>query len=434
MKRKVFLALFVGVFSFGNLFAQKWGNTPEDSISCIQNLSMYQEFYKQQNYTDAYAPLKGAIQHCPCNGKNLYIRGVVILKYIIGQEKDAQKQSEYIDELLALYDKRISCFGEEAENKAKKAIDMMTYRNSASEEYYKLLEEAYNLEKENLEPAYAYYFFIATLEYVKAGKSDAALIIENYDKVSTILDKALRSNPKNKEEIEAYIANVEAGFSPFANCDQLIEIFQPKFNETPNDVDFLKKVTALLESTKCTNSELFFKSTENLHKLEPSPRSAYLMGRLSLDKKQYSKSVQYLKEAIPQLEGSDLYFANLLLATAYSSLEQYSNARNAAREAIKADNTKGDPYLLIAQIYALSAPDCGDTPVKRRAAYWVAVDKAIQAKNIDPSVADQANKLINTYSQYFPPQGDAFMEGFEDGKSYTVGCWIQETTTVRTIK
>ena len=34
--------------------AQKTGKTPEDSVKCIENLSLYQESYKMKNYADAY--------------------------------------------------------------------------------------------------------------------------------------------------------------------------------------------------------------------------------------------------------------------------------------------------------------------------------------------------------------------------------------------
>ncbi|MDP3453480.1 MAG: tetratricopeptide repeat protein, partial [Bacteroidales bacterium] len=70
-----------------------------------------------------------------------------------------------------------------------------------------------------------------------------------------------------------------------------------------------------------------------------------------------------------------------------------------------------------------------------RAKYWVAVDYLIRARNADSSIAEEANRYISSYSQYFPAQEDAFMYDIIDGASYTVSCsGLRETTTVRTRK
>ena len=57
----------------------------------------------------------------------------------------------------------------------------------------------------------------------------------------------------------------------------------------------------------------------------------------------------------------------------------------------------------------------------------------IKARNVDPSVTENANKQITNYSKYFPGKEDAFFLGLNNGDSYTVGCWIGETTAIRTI-
>jgi hypothetical protein len=52
---------------------------------------------------------------------------------------------------------------------------------------------------------------------------------------------------------------------------------------------------------------------------------------------------------------------------------------------------------------------------------------------VDASVASEANSKIKKYSEYFPGKEDAFFKNIKDGDSYTVECWIGESTTVRTI-
>jgi len=83
-------------------------------------------------------------------------------------------------------------------------------------------------------------------------------------------------------------------------------------------------------------------------------------------------------------------------------------------------------------MYAASAASCGGSDeIASRAGYWAAVDKFIKARNVDPSVTDDANKGIATYSSYFPTRERLFFNDIKEGSSYNVGCWIGETTTVR---
>ena len=55
----------------------------------------------------------------------------------------------------------------------------------------------------------------------------------------------------------------------------------------------------------------------------------------------------------------------------------------------------------------------------------------IISKNMDSSVAELANKKIASYSKYLPTNEDAFFNGYKEGDTYTVGCWINESTKVR---
>ena len=61
----------------------KWGETPEDSVACISNVSLYQEFYKQKSYTDCYEPWRQILLHCPRFSKTVYQRGPTIIKSMI---------------------------------------------------------------------------------------------------------------------------------------------------------------------------------------------------------------------------------------------------------------------------------------------------------------------------------------------------------------
>ena len=68
-------------FETSNCFAQKgrFGATPEDSIQCVQNLSLYIEFFKQKNYNDAIVPWRWLMANCPRSSKKMYVNGVKLM-------------------------------------------------------------------------------------------------------------------------------------------------------------------------------------------------------------------------------------------------------------------------------------------------------------------------------------------------------------------
>ena len=63
--------------------------------------------------------------------------------------------------------------------------------------------------------------------------------------------------------------------------------------------------------------------------------------------------------------------------------------------------------------------------------YFAVIDKLQKAKSVDPSIAEEADKLIRTYSAYTPKDEDLFFIGIKKGDAVTIGGWIGETTTVR---
>jgi tetratricopeptide (TPR) repeat protein len=159
------------------------------------------------------------------------------------------------------------------------------------------------------------------------------------------------------------------------------------------------------------------------------------MGKMYIKREEYNKSITYLLQAISLYEDeNDKADAQYLLANVYYQVKQFSNARAQCHEILKIRPNDGKAYILIGDLYAASAKDCGDNDLTNKVAYWVAVDKYYKAKSVDPdsTIQELAVTKINTFSQYFPATQTIFFYDLSKGDSYNVGCWINETTTVRT--
>lgn len=113
-----------------------------------------------------------------------------------------------------------------------------------------------------------------------------------------------------------------------------------------------------------------------------------------------------------------------------ASAKKISQARSYAQKAISFNEDYGAPYILIAQLYAGNYK-WNDEPALNKCTFFAAIDKLQRAKAVDPSVAEEANKLISSYSAYTPEAKDLFMLGYKAGDRITIGGWIGETTTIR---
>lgn len=439
MKELKFVIIAAAALSMG-LAANaqsKWGDTPDDSIACISNVSLYQEFYKQKSYTDCYEPWKQILKHCPRYSKAVYQRGETIMKSMINIAQNAEERDAYIDELMAMFDQRIQYFGEEAMVLAKKAQTLSTLRPKDVKTVYEIYAQAVAAGADQLDENYVTLFFKATVDYVQAGLAEPSLVIDNYDIASELLDNirdTIVDDSAKVAKISGYINNVEAVFSPYASCDQLIEIYQKKFDADPKNAELLKKITNIMMKKGCTENKLFFSATENLYELEPSPSTAMRMGSMCYSQHKYADAINYTQDAVKSLtDKKDLYKAYLIMGLSYAEMGSYSAARTALLKAAEVDRTKGEPYINLATVYAKSYRTVDDG-MGGRSVYWAAVDELRHAKQVEPTdiIISIADKYISAYSASFPKKNDAFMLDLIDGHSYVVPGWIGKSTIVRT--
>lgn len=427
----------------------------KDSATCVMNLSLYREFYKQWKGSkyknsaidDAIVSWRKVYKSCPRASQNIYVDGIKMLKFQIKSTKDDNEKNAYVDTMLMVYDARIKYFplkhkSEKSQVGAilgRKGVDLYKQRPSAYMQAYEILQRSIDLQKENSAgPVYVYYFRAVT-KMAQKGDSDTAAVVDAYDVIITYIDENIKKytiagNTKKVGEYENIKGNIENTFEPFANCTDLVRIYQKKFDETPDDVDLLSKIAKILDKKECHESPLYFESVVALHKLDPSPESAYLIGKMLINQERYKEAIQYMEEAtkMEDLEKADDAF--IYLAKTYRALDRLPEARKYALKAAELNPNWGEPYAFIGDLYVISASKCGDNDLTRKVAYWTAVDMYNKAKQVDPEMAGKMNKKISDYKVYYPPTELLFFYGLNEGDTYTVGCWINRDTKIRAAK
>jgi tetratricopeptide (TPR) repeat protein len=429
--------LLMSVF-FLNVNAQGiYGNTPDDSIQCLLNLQGYKTEYQSKNYETAFPQWREVLKNCPKASQNVYIHGLIMMRYLIDKTTDPALKEGRIDTLLMLYDKRIEYF--KVKNKAdllnNKAIDIQNYRPNDSKGIFDANKATINEDKNTDLMAGARVMLAAREMYEKKEMSDADLT-NVYTEMIELAEYQLKTTPDDTVKL-ALKAGIESAFltTDAANCDNLNKILGERFNTNKDNADVVKMVVSLLTTKECTDTQLYYDGVEAYNKLNPSAEASYALARVYYSKNDREKAMQFFKEATETEKNAELKskyfqeFGGLVLKEG-----NRNEAINYAKRAIAANPRNGRAYLLLGTAYA-GVPGCGDDEVSKRANYWVAVDQFIKAKQFDSGLTSDANKSINTYSQHFPSQTDAFYLNITDGAKYEVKCGpIYESTIVRTKK
>ena len=424
---KKVLIFLLSIYLVSDLNAQgKWGS---DSVTCITNLSLYREYYKQKNYDDALSPWRWTFFNCPQSSGNIFKNGPVIIKSIM--KKDKENKSAYIDTLMQIYDKRIQFFGKEGFVLGLKGSDILRYDKDNYEKAYEILKKSYDLEKNKSSAgAISSYFKSATL-MEKNGKLEKQNVLELYAELSEAIDFNLENNPKKNKYYTQTSLNVESLFTPYADCDALLNIFTDNFAKSPEDVKLLKRILKVMDKKECTENNLFFEVSSKLYEIEPSSLAASKMGKMSISRGDYAQAIKYSKEAIDLESDSEAqakYY--LVLADAYRNAGSFSQARQAAYKALDLKSNWGEAYMSLGNIYIAGAKSCGNE-FDQKTVYWIAVDMFNLARR-DHDIESRAKKSINTYSKYFPTTEVCFFNNVEKNSDYRIECWINKTTVART--
>ena len=406
--------------------------TEEDSIACITALSLYIEFFKQDNYTDAINGWRKAAQICPKATESLWINGTKIYGEMIEKESDDAKKEKLIDTLEWVYDMRIQYFDNEGYVLGRKGADMLKYRGSKPKAAYDALKKSMDLQGLEMEPGALIYYYKSIYDLYKNKEVDRSLLFEAYGPCSDVID-----HNKSGQLAAAYeqaATNIDKMFSTVAECPDLIEIYTPTFNATPKDEKLLRQILKLFEKRDCTDSDLYQNAAVNLYGIEPSAEAAYAIANGFAKKEKYNEAIKYYRDAADL--STDNEFTIKALNKAGNTallLRQHSTAKSIALQILKLSPGNGDAYIIIGDAYMGGRGDCnGINDCEDRAAYWAAYDKYAQAKSVDGSVATTADKRMAAAKEQFPKKEDCFFYSKTEGQSYTVGCWIGESTTVRT--
>lgn len=425
-----------------------------DSATCVRVLSTFQEYVKQNALEEAYPTWSVLFREFPKCSQSVYSNGVNILKKKMQSAKTGKEQQLWVDTLMMVYDQRIKYFAAksklygEAYLLGRKGVDLAKYRKGAMDEAYNILLKSIDLGGKSSEYAVIQTAMQTVIAQYNVEKIDASVVVDKYLQFSDILaqkkaeDKEKLANAKDdkaKQKAEADLATctqVEGGVlslfsnSTAAQCDVLVKAFSGKFNENPNDLELCNKIVKVLSAKECTDAQLYEDAVSKVIANNPTETACFGFARMLEKRGKEDEAIDNYKKAISLAETDTMKAKyNCSIAKILQKKGQAANARTYAREAINLNPNYGLPYIIIATLYG-SNP-VGEDAFDRSKTYWLVIDKLQKAKAVDPSVANEAQQLINRYIGSCPKKEEAFMHSVTPGMSISIGGWIGETTTAR---
>lgn len=175
---------------------------------------------------------------------------------------------------------------------------------------------------------------------------------------------------------------------------------------------------------ECTDDPMFQKLFEAQLALDPSADAYVYGGTLKMKNGDTQGALADFDKAL-SLETDNVKKSNIAYKVAVINKRKgsKSTARSYAQKAIDFNPSNGRAYLLIANLYATSANDCGSTPFEKRAMYWKAAEMARQAGRVNPSLSESASQSATSYASKAPTKEMIFNSGMA-GKTVSFSCWV----------
>ena len=429
MKKGV-LILLVSVLGLG---AAKANVSQEDSLVCLEKLSMFYEFSKTKNYIDAYKPWSWTFRNCPDAHKNIYIQGARIVEGVIQLEEDEARKSALADTLILLFEKRNEYFpGQEGYVLGKRGSALVKYKPERYDEAYADLRESINLEGTKSRALVIFNLIKCAAKKFNDKTIDRLDLLADFELVQGVVDANLNDeDDANDSNYKKAMAGIERMLDPVLQCEDLIPIFEEKLPEYEGNITYLTRWARMLEAKECTDSDIYFSISEHLFDLNPGIEEAIRLGNMSEIKKNFSVAIRYYTLAAEQDSLNDrsgeTYYK---IAGCHQQLGNREDSKSFALKAAGKKSGWGDPYILIGDLYA-NTKGCGTNEFEVKTVYWAAIDMYEKAKSIDPEIASKANSRIEIYKKFAPDKILTFQYGFLEKTTVEVGCWINESATIR---
>ncbi|WP_245962913.1 tetratricopeptide repeat protein [Ulvibacter antarcticus] len=445
MKTKAILLVMLFAFTLGGkTFAQA-------DNKCFELGSLFIEPAKAKNYETALQHYDQVVKECPTYSMATYQYAVKMFEHFI-ENGDKSK----IADLEQAYKYRIQYYPSKTkEGDVLSDIAQIKYDNSIGTkmEQFKAFDDAFKKDPENFtSPKSIYTYFSLAVDLQSTGEMDVQNVFDLYDvvtekiekeeselavkltKLTDMQDAGEKLTGRDEKRLSGYETNlgsygkvkgsVDGKLGKLADCPNLIPLYNKDFDAKKDDIDWIKRAAGRLSGKDCTNDPLFIKLVKQLDRLAPSADTKLYLGQLEKEKGNSAQAISYFEESAG-MQSDPRKSARIYYRIAEEKRQngQSGQARTYYMKAVEYQPSMGRAYLKIANMYAASANNCGNTVFEKRAIYWKAAEMAEKAARVDGSIAGNARATASSYRERAPQKSDIFDAGM-GGKTISFNCWV----------
>jgi hypothetical protein len=416
------------IFMIGLLFIT---NTNAQKFDCSSKIASYQELYKAKKMAESFDIWNEVRKNCPKENEAIYTDGIEILQYKIDNASSAEEKEKLVRDVLKLYDQYNKNFPLSTPSfQADKAMTLVNNKIESKEEIFNLLDSAFSTASKNITDANTIftYFRMYCEKFTNGDKKITSnLVLEKFSLITTMLNELAVSNPTKTNEYKTALKGVNAFAKDLATCENLSDFYTKNYTTNQDNTDWL--TTALINlSEKCSAKPIFNTLADKLYSIKVTAQSSNFMALANLKQRKFPEAIKFYKESAElqtnPTEKAKIYYtlATGLLAGDFSKSKEYLN------KALSFDSKMGKAYLFLAQLYINGANECGKTDFEKKAIYYLASETVKKAGVVEPRLKPTSDQMASDFDKKSVTQDD-IKNAKMNGKSLTIGCWINETVT-----
>lgn len=418
-----------------------WGETEDQKTLCQEAYGIWQGDRDQASREVAYQSWLKVRGICPpCVSEKLYTEGAKYFTAFMKENKaDSIVQDNYLDSLLNMYTERMEIFPKKtAYIQGKYGSQLFKYRPGSydqAQEYLKPSVDA--LKEKSAATAVQSYYYTIYKQYAQAvNAKDSALkvvkkieLLKEFVRLSDFVEKGKEAATSEKRK--ASYVKVEKNLLKIflqveSDCESLLTLLKENLVDE-DDIESIRTAVTILTIKQCTSSEEYVNWVPKTD--DGSAKSAFSIGLIQLKSEKFDEAQKWLDLAVERCGDCEEKVDYIKRAGQTANLNKStSKAKAYARQILELDPNSGDAYLILAD--AWSNTNCNDEKFGRACSYWISYDYYAKAKNMDPSVAEKAQKSMNAVRKGWPLKREVFNQGLEVGSTYSC-CGVSTTIRIR---
>lgn len=421
-------------FSWSQCVNDSWTDDPQLRESAEEHTAVYKRAVENNQFKEAAIAINWLAENAPTSNSDFYSHGAVIYDKLGERERDPVRKEKYLDSIMVLYDLKAKNCGDRAEALNAKVMYYYKYNvKSKPAETLARFDSLFLINKNQVTDA----ALIAYLETVKANqkkyrKLTDQQIIQCYEKAMKITDVKLKTALRNGSPTES-VARLRDDLDALLlsmvviDCKFLKNNLGPRFRQQPNDLALARKILSFMLQSQCMDDPLWLEAGERLYKNDEEKdfTLAKTLGLRHFSLGSFSKAATFFEDAL-KLPSNDRDKVDILFYLGrIRARKDKSAARKLFLQVLEIEKGNKEVYERIGDLYYNSDDECnkGTDPVENTLVFLLAAEYYQRSGN---------DQKVAMTRENFPTKAMLAGSAYVSGQEKFIGCWIQETTTIRT--